>query len=58
MSDESNDIGHAYKCCGIPMYPQPYLSHDEIIKGLTEEEISKYTKEDEEFLKKEGLNVR
>ncbi len=52
---QKSDNGHAYKCCGISMDPDDSLSYEEICEGLTKEEISRFTHEVNDFLKREGF---
>lgn len=49
---KKSSIGHAYKCSGIPMYPEEHSLYQKYLEGVPEEYIKSREKRVEKFLKK------
>lgn len=52
-----SNIGHAYKCSGIPMCPSEYHFNMEKPKTVTDEAIKANEKKLTKFLEKYDLNL-
>ena len=49
---KKSDIGHAYKCGGIPMYPREHSLYEKHLADVPEDYIKSREKRVEKFLKK------
>ncbi|MEE0880129.1 MAG: hypothetical protein UIL36_00840 [Turicibacter sp.] len=57
MAIKKSNIGHTYKCSGIPMSPTEYHFNMEKPRGITDDQIEVNEKKLIRFLEKFGLNL-